>query len=132
MTKAKTEKTLMERLAIHTSNMAQTANYGIEKFDTNREKYGLTYAFEWADDPMASAAKLTAAFQVQAWMETAIKNMPTATGDEQGAEIVKELTRLVIDGGRYPKRSTSPASNAMEQYRLAAFAELLSKLNGSL
>jgi|688.fasta_scaffold982296_2 hypothetical protein len=47
---------------------------------------------------------------------------------EQGDDIVSIVTDRVIHKAKYPAQSTLPTSNLIEQYELAALAEVLSAI----
>ena len=77
------------------------------------------HVLSWGTDAFKTAADLKIAKQVL-----------NALNDGATVEQVKStLMDRVLNRSKYPPQSTSPCSNLMEQYELAAYAELLSDLN---
>ena len=76
------------------------------------------HALTWSNRVFASAARLKVCHQV-------------ITALAEGSTVVQVgncLQDRVLHKSRYPAQSTSPTSNLMEQYELAASAEILSDL----
>ena len=114
--------TTVARIASHVASAQAT----VDKWKARMDKDGAAYAFEWADDAMKASAKV-AVFQ----------NALTFLQLPERREAPEEAIRILIDHerdsmmsrARYPKQSTSPCSNAMHQYELAAHVELFELLS---
>ena len=80
------------------------------------------YALSWGTNAFASAANLKVFKLVLAAM----------TREEEACsmqDLKSTLMDRVLHKSKYPAQSTSPCSNLMEQYELAAYANMLSDLN---
>ena len=78
------------------------------------------YALSWSNDTFAAAAKLRILRQII----TAIQQDTSVDADSIRATMMDR----VLHKSRYPAQSTSPTSNLIEQYELAACAYVLSNL----
>jgi hypothetical protein len=98
--------------------LAEIETARIEKFKQALDK-NPTYALTWSLDAFAGAAKLLVLNQVI-----------NALGNEETTveHIRSSLTDRILHKSKYPPQSTSPTSNLIEQYELAACAELVSEL----
>ena len=72
------------------------------------------HAFDWADDAMKAAAS----HKVFKAIEELAKSLDLGC-------LETSATNEVLRRSRYPQHSTSPVSNAMYQYELAAWSEAL-------
>lgn len=70
-------------------------------------------AFEWAERPLEEAARLHVAARLRNALE---QKLPFA-------DIQQEVHKRVIEGARYPSRSTSAVSNLMKTNITAAWAQ---------
>jgi len=77
------------------------------------------YALSWGNDTFANAARLRVLKQIVAALEEG-----TATADN----IRDTMMDRILHKSKYPAQSTSPTSNLIEQYELAACAEILSDM----
>jgi len=77
------------------------------------------YALSWGTDAFASAARLRVLRQVVAALEHDHSTLDN---------IRSTLTDRVMHKSKYPPHSTSPTSNLIEQYELAACADILGDL----
>lgn len=77
------------------------------------------YALSWGNETFSAAAKMRVLKQIVAALEDG-----TATLDN----IRSTMMDRVLHRSKYPPQSTSPTSNLIEQYELAACAEILSDL----
>ncbi len=73
------------------------------------------YTLTWGTSVFQAAAK-----------ERVLKQVLKAI--EQGDDVMAIVTDHVIHKAKYPAQSTSPTSNLIEQYELAAMAEVLSTI----
>jgi hypothetical protein len=73
------------------------------------------YTLTWGTSVFQAAAKERVLKQVLASIE-------------HGDDVVAIVTDRVIHKAKYPAQSTSPTSNLIEQYELAALAEVLSAI----
>lgn len=92
----------------------------IEKFAEKLVK-DPAYTLSWGTDSFSTAAQLKVAKMVHA-----------ALTDEKPCtmQAVKDtLLDRVLHKSKYPAQSTSPCSNLMETYELAAYADMLSDIN---
>ena len=82
-------------------------------------------------DPAYTLSWGTGAFQTAANLKVYQMVLAALTAETPcSVQAVKEtLMDRVLNKSKYPPQSTSPCSNLMEQYELAAYAELLSDLN---
>jgi hypothetical protein len=104
------------------TNMAESAQAACDKFAESFAK-DPAYALSWGTSVFQAAARLkVATMLVQAFTEREGEVMCTI---EQARDT---LLDRVMHKARYPAQSTSPASNLMEQYEAAAYAEALDEL----
>lgn len=100
---------------------AEAAQARLDKFTVEFTK-DPAHALTWSNDTFANAAKLRVLNQIIAACDGG-----TATADN----IKSTLMDRVLHRSKYPAQSTSPTSNLIEQYELAACAEILSDLQYS-
>ena len=100
------------------TRLAEAETASIEKFKRALDK-DPGYALTWSLDAFAAAAKLTILNQIIA----ALHNEDTTA-----EHIRATLMDRVMHKSKYPPQSTSPTSNLIEQYELAACAEIVSEL----
>jgi len=77
------------------------------------------YTLAWSNDTFKAAAKM----QLLRELVNALEN-----GNATLDNIRATLMDRVLNKSKYPPQSTSPTSNLIEQYQLAACAEILSDL----
>ena len=107
---------LIKRLESGIKSCQESAQTFAEKFLKDP-----AYTLSWGTEAFSNAAKLKVYGMVYA-----------ALTDETPCSIQAVKATLmdrVLHRSKYPPQSTSPCSNLMEQYELAAYAELLSDLN---
>jgi hypothetical protein len=81
------------------------------------------YALSWSDDSFKAAAQLTEGYRLKnILIRDDIEDIMAAAG--------KHLRGEILRGASYPKHSTSLPSNLMDQYTLAAQAELYDRFYG--
>ncbi len=97
---------------------AEMAQESLDKFAADFTK-DPAYALSWGTGAFDKAAQLRVLKQVIAALEDG-----TATLDN----IRSTLMDRVLNKSKYPPQSTSPTSNLIEQYELAACASILSDL----
>lgn len=104
------------------SNVAQIAQ---EKLDTFREELTKdpVHTLKWGNTAFQAAARLSIA-QMMVYCFTDHPAQPAQSVEE----VRKMLLEKVTHRSKYPPQSTSPSSNLMEQYELAALAEALDDL----
>ncbi len=87
------------------------------------------FAAEFAKDPAYALSWGTGAFEKAAKLRV-LQQIAAALADGHGNldNIRSTLTDRVMHRAKYPPQSTSPTSNLIEQYELAACAEILSDL----
>ena len=107
--------TLLERFQRQAENEA----FVIEKFKTDLDK-DPAYALSWGCGVFASAAKL----RILKQLINALEDSETTAED-----IRAHLMGSIMHKSRYPAQSTSPTSNLIEQYELAACAEIAGGLS---
>ena len=99
------------------TSMANVAQSKIDKFKVELDK-DPAYALSWGNSAFQAAARLKIAnMLVQAFKEECSIEDARAT-----------ITDRIMNKARYPAQSTSPTSNLMEQYELAAYSEALDEL----
>jgi predicted Zn-dependent protease len=77
------------------------------------------HALSWGTDTFRAAAKLTVLRQVVTALEAGTANK---------ANILQTLTDRILHRAKYPPQSSSPTGNLIEQYELAACADIVSDL----
>ena len=87
------------------------------------------FAADFAKDPAHALSWGTGAFQAAA-KQKVLKQIIAALNDGTATleNIRSTLMDRVLHKSKYPPQSTSPTSNLVEQYELAACAEILSDL----
>jgi hypothetical protein len=106
--------TLLERF----QRLAQYETATIDRFKKELDK-DPAYALSWGGGVFAAAAKLRVINQII----NALEDERTTTED-----IKDHLMGHIMHKSRYPAQSTSPTSNLIEQYELAACAEIVGNL----
>ena len=109
---------MSQKLIVRYFNQAQSCQDRLDKF-TEAFAKDPAYALTWGTDAFQAAAKLRTLKQILAALEDG-----TATADN----IRSTMMDRVLHKSKYPAQSTSPTSNLIEQYELAACAEILSDL----
>ena len=109
---------MSQKLTVRFFNQAQSCQARLDKFTESFAK-DPAYALSWGTDAFQAAAKLQVLKQILAALEDG-----TATADN----IRSTMMDRVLHKSKYPAQSTSPTSNLIEQYELAACAEILSDL----
>lgn len=108
----------MNKLAVKFTRIVETSRSQLDKFEESFAK-DPAYAFSWSDKSFQAAARIKVMTMVA---DVLTREDTTAEG----------IRRYLMDGvmhrAKYPAQSTSPASNLMEQYEMAAYAEALSML----
>lgn len=90
---------------------------GLQDFKTKFDQ-APAYAFSWSDGAFKAAAKLNV-----------LQDVVSLLQDGESAQSIRDyLLDSVLHGSKYPAQSTSPTSNLIEQYTLAARAAILSDL----
>lgn len=97
--------------------MAEMAQATLDKFTVEFAR-DPAHALNWSNGTFAAAAELKVAKMLLA----AIEDGATL------ANIRETLTSRVLYRAKFPPQSTSPTANLIEQYELAASAEILSGL----
>lgn len=97
---------------------AQMAQVNLDKFMVKFQE-DPSYALSWGNDTFRAAAELKIAKQILAALEH------SATLEN----IRSTLTNRMLNMAKYPAQSTSPTSNLIEQYELAACASIVSQLS---
>ena len=105
---------LLKRFQSH----AQSAQAQLDKFMADFHK-DPAYALIWSTDTFKHAAQLRVYKQIIAALEEGHANVDN---------IRATMMDRVLHKSKYPAQSTSPTSNLIEQYELAACAEILSDL----
>ena len=109
---------MSQKLITRFFNQAETAQARLNKFAADFAK-DPAYALSWSNDTFKEAARLKVLKQILAGLEGG-----TATLEN----IRSTMMDRVLSKSKYPAQSTSPTSNLIEQYELAACAEILSDL----
>lgn len=99
-------------------SQADSAQARLDKFAVEFAK-DPAYALSWGTDAFQHAAQLRVLKQIIAAL---------TDGDGNLENIRSTMMDRVLHKSRYPAQSTSPTSNLIEQYELAACAEILSDL----
>ena len=90
----------------------------ITKFKENLDK-DAAYALTWSLDAFRAAAQIKVSTMI----------VDHLVGGGTVEQVKSLLTSRVLSKSMYPAQSTSPTSNLIEQYELAAFASTLSDIN---
>ena len=109
-----------QRLLFRFNSQAETCQARLDKF-TTRFAEDPAYALSWGTEAFQAAASLRVVKQILA----ALNSEDSKATLEN---IRSTLTDRVMHKAKYPPQSTSPTSNLIEQYELAACAEILSDL----
>lgn len=106
------------KLLFRFNSQAESCQAKLDKFTT-----------KFAEDPAYALSWGTEAFQAAATLRV-LKQVIGALEEGHGMleNIRSTLTDRVMHKAKYPPQSTSPTSNLIEQYELAAYAEILSDL----
>lgn len=99
-------------------NQAQSCQGRMDKFMVDFHS-DPAHALTWGNDTFKFAAQLKVLKQIIAALEGGEANLDN---------IRSTLMDRVLHRSKYPAQSTSPTSNLIEQYELAACAEILSDL----
>jgi hypothetical protein len=109
---------MMNKLAVKFTRIVETSRSQLDRFEESFAK-DPAYAFSWGEKAFQAAARI----KVASMIVDAVNREDTT---------VEGLKRYLMDGvmhrAKYPAQSTSPTSNLMEQYEMAAYAEALSML----
>ena len=106
-----------ERLLFRFNSQAESCQARLDKFVS-----------KFAEDPAYALSWGTEAFQAAASLRV-LKQVIGALNEEGTLDNIRStLTDRVMHKAKYPPQSTSPTSNLIEQYELAAYAEILSDL----
>lgn len=109
---------MSQKLIARFFNQASTCQGRLDKFAADFAK-DPAHALSWGTDAFQAAAKLRVLKQILAALED---------GDATADNIRSTMMDRVLNKSKYPPQSTSPTSNLIEQYELAACAEILSDL----
>jgi hypothetical protein len=109
----------MSKLLERFQRQAENETFVIEKFKAELDK-DPAYALSWGCGVFASAAKLRVIKQIISALED---------GETTNEDIRNHLMGSIMHKSRYPSHSTSPTSNLIEQYELAACAEIAGDLS---
>ena len=112
---------MSDKLLARFQRKAEATQARLDKFSVDFAK-DPAHALTWANDTFKNAAELRVLKQIVAALEDG-----TATADN----IRSTLMDRVLHKSKYPAQSTSPTSNLIEQYELAACADILSDLQYS-
>ena len=106
-----------QRLLFRFNSQAESCQARLDKF-----------AVKFAEDPAYALSWGTEAFQAASSLRV-LKQVIGALNEEGTLDNIRStLTDRVMHKAKYPPQSTSPTSNLIEQYELAACAEILSDL----
>lgn len=123
--KARVALTVISMLHRRADSAIEKGDDEMKKFTDDLQYKNAVYAFEWSHSVMNAAAAREVALY--------IKNCLKAVPDETDLWALREsVNDRVISSAKYPKFSTSPTSNLMEQFKTAAFAEWASLLNQAI
>lgn len=109
---------MSDKLLKRFQRQIESCNARIEKFQADFAK-DPAHALIWSTDTFKAAAELRVLRQIVAALEA---------GDATLENIQSTLTDRVLHKSKYPPQSTSPTSNLIDQYELAACAEILGDL----
>lgn len=99
-------------------SQAESVQSRLDKFAADFAK-DPAYALSWGNDTFQAAAKMTVLKQIINALENGNGNLDN---------IRSTLMDRVLHKSKYPPQSTSPTSNLIEQYELAACADILGDL----
>ena len=106
------------KLLTRFQSQADSAQFKLDKFAADFAK-DPAHALSWGTDAFSKAAELRVLKQIIVELEAGNANLDN---------IRSTLMDRVLHKSKYPAQSTSPTSNLIEQYELAACAEILSDL----
>ena len=109
---------MSDKLLKRFQNQVESCQTKLDKFAIDFAK-DPAYALSWGNETFASAAKIRVLKQIVAALEN---------GDATLDNIRSTMMDRVLHKSKYPAQSTSPTSNLIEQYELAACADILSDL----
>jgi hypothetical protein len=98
-------------------NRINSAQFEIEKFKTRLDK-----------DPADALSWSLTAFQCAAKLKVLNLVTDALESGEEIEQVCDSLLNRVMTRSKYPAQSSSPTSNLIDQYELAAYAEILSDL----
>ncbi len=99
-------------------SQAESVQSRLDKFAADFAK-DPAHALSWGTDTFQAAAKMTVLKQIINALENGNGNLDN---------IRSTLMDRVLHKSKYPPQSTSPTSNLIEQYELAACADILGDL----
>lgn len=108
----------MSKLLARFQRQVDSTQASLDKFAVEFAK-DPAYALSWGNDTFANAAKLRVLKQIVNALEDGNGNLDN---------IRSTLMDRVLHRAKYPAQSTSPTSNLIEQYELAACADILGDL----
>jgi hypothetical protein len=109
---------MSDKLLARFQRQVDATQASLDKFAADFAK-DPAHALTWGTDAFANAAKLRVLKQIVAAL---------ADGNGNLDNIRSTLTDRVLHRAKYPAQSTSPTSNLIETYELAACADILSDL----
>jgi hypothetical protein len=109
---------MSDKLLKRFQSQAESCQASLDKFAVDFAK-DPAYALSWGNDTFAKAARLRVLKQIVAALEEGTGNLEN---------IRSTMMDRVLHKSKYPAQSTSPTSNLIEQYELAACADILSDL----
>lgn len=109
---------MSQKLITRFFNQASTCQKRLDKFTESFAK-DPAYALSWGTDAFQAAAKLRVLKQILTALDE---------GNATAENIRSTMMDRVLHKSKYPAQSTSPTSNLIEQYELAACAEILADL----
>ncbi len=101
--------------------LKERLTYDIKGYEKETKKFAErllenpAYAMEWSQDMFQTAGRLHVARTVLVWIAKGNVNLRD------------QVTRLVVDGARFPASSSSPPSNLMHLQVVAAYGRFLSE-----
>ena len=109
---------MSQKLLKRFQNHAAATQSRLDKFAQDFAK-DPAYALSWGNDTFKDAAQLRIYKQIIAAL---------MAGDATLENIRSTMMDRILHKSKYPPQSTSPTSNLIEQYELAAYADILSDL----
>jgi hypothetical protein len=109
---------MSDKLLKRFQSQVDSAQVRLDKFSADFAK-DPAHALSWGNDAFAAAAKIRVLKQIVAALED---------GSATLENIRSTMMDRVLNKSKYPPQSSSPTSNLIEQYELAACAEILSDL----
>lgn len=114
--------TSITRLIEEATYEVEVAKAAIDKW-TAKLLLNPSYEMSWSGDAFAQAARH------KVWKDLLEGAESVKDRDNAMEIIIKEVNKNVIRGAMYPERSTSPASNLMNQELTIAWAKALERLS---